>query len=920
MTPTRILPFPISEHQLANRLRVIVVPTGMPDVVSLQIPVQTGSRNEIEPGKTGFAHFFEHMMFRGTERFPPERYQEVLTNAGARSNAYTTDDYTNYHTTFSRDDLARILEIESDRFQHLQYSDEDFKTEARAVLGEYNKNSADPTEQLFEVMRDHAFTTHTYKHTTMGFLRDIEAMPNQLAYSRLFFDRWYRPEYTALIVAGDVSAETVLPLVEKYWGAWKAGTYRVEIPPEPAHAGPVYAHVPWDTPTLPWVTASFHAPAFSATNRAYAATDLAVDLWFGHSSELYRRLVDDEQLVDQLVAINPGNIDPGLITIAARVKDPGDVARVRDAILDTARAARNASVPARRLADAKSNLRYGFVRELDDTETIAATLARFAHYERTTRTLEDLFTSYAQVTAREVRDAARAVFTDAGLVLTTLSHAPLPGSLAQPGSLMRAPKRSRSREPLPLVLQPTPHPSLDVKLVFTVGSAHDPAGKEGLAALAAAMIAEGGSSEHRSDEIRKALFPMAASFTAQVDKEMTAFTARVHAETWRPFADLALPLLLDPGWREDDFARLRDAQRNILVQDLRSNNEEELGKERLQWNVFAGTPYAHPVWGTSAGLDAITLDDVRAFVGRHYTRANLTVGAAVAVPDALTTRLRAALALLPAGSPTPPPNVVVAHRPGLRVELIQKETRATAISLGHPIGVTRGHPDFVALWLARTWLGEHRSSVSHLYQRLREIRGLNYGDYAYIEAFPGGMFTFFPDANRARHHQLFEIWIRPVAPENAVMALRIALHELDTLVTRGLSERDFTVTRDYLLKSMPLLTATQDHRLGYALDARWHGTGDFTTDMRARLGQLDSNSVNAAMRRHLSAHDLDVVMIAPNASPLRDALLSDAPTTLTYDAPKPPQLLDDDRVIGARRFGLIPENVIITQVDEVFTR
>ena len=92
----------------------------------------------------------------------------------------------------------------------------------------------------------------------------------------------------------------------------------------------------------------------------------------------------------------------------------------------------------------------------------------------------------------------------------------------------------------------------------------------------------------------------------------------------------------------------------------------------------------------------------------------------------------------------------------MEVEIIEKETRATAISFGNPIAVTRAHPDYAALYLARTWLGEHRSSVSHLYQRIRETRGMNYGDYAYVEAFPRGMFQFFPDPNIARSAQIFE--------------------------------------------------------------------------------------------------------------------------------------------------------------------
>ncbi len=153
-----------------------------------------------------------------------------------------------------------------------------------------------------------------------------------------------------------------------------------------------------------------------------------------------------------------------------------------------------------------------------------------------------------------------------------------------------------------------------MKLLFTVGSAQDPKGKEGIAALSAAMVAEAGSKDLRIDEIKKAFFPMAASFDDQVDKEMTTFTAAVHRDNWKAFLDLALPMILDPGFREDDFARLKDAQLNALKNDLRANNEEELGKERLQQDVFAGTPYGHPVLGSVAGISALTLDDVKAFV------------------------------------------------------------------------------------------------------------------------------------------------------------------------------------------------------------------------------------------------------------------------------------------------------------------
>src|SRR5712675_735697 len=200
----KILPYPYIQEDLPNGLRLITIPTDYPNIVSLFIVVGAGSRNEVEPGKSGFAHLFEHLMFRGTPEFSPERYQNELQSAGAASNAYTSDDLTAFHTTFSKEDLPRILSMEADRFAHLSVPPAAFKTETLAVLGEYNKNSASPTSKLFETIRATAFKVHTYKHTTMGFLQDIQAMPEEYDYSRQFFDRYYRPEHTTIVVVGDV--------------------------------------------------------------------------------------------------------------------------------------------------------------------------------------------------------------------------------------------------------------------------------------------------------------------------------------------------------------------------------------------------------------------------------------------------------------------------------------------------------------------------------------------------------------------------------------------------------------------------------------------------------------------------------------------------------------------------------------------
>ena len=916
-----ILPFKATTKTLPNGLEVIVVPTGFPNIVSVQIPVLTGSRNEVEPGKSGFAHFFEHMMFRGTPTLPPDEYNAIITKAGARQNAYTTDDYTNYHVTFAKEDLETILRIEADRFQNLSYPVEAFKTESRAVLGEYNKNSANPIQKLYETMRAKAFTTHTYRHTTMGFIEDIEDMPNQYEYSKTFFQRWYRPENTAIIVAGDVDPAKVIPLVEKYWGGWKPGTGgQVAIPQEPPAKGAQYAHVPWQTPTAPWVTVAFRGPAFSETEKDAAAIDLFMNMNFGATSDVYRKLVEQEQKVDQFFAGGPDNADPELIYVFARVKKAEDALYVRDEILRAVAKARAEPVDARKLEEAKSNLRYSFTARLDNTDTIAGTLARFVRYRRSYDTVNNVFRVYESLTPADLDAAARKYFVDDSLLVTTLSQEKLPDGIATLPALASLLPAAAALDPQQFTVQKTELPQLRIKLLFDVGSAYDPKGKEGLAALTAAMISEAGSKAMRIDEINKALYPIAGAFTAQVDKEMTTFSMSVHRDNWPQFASVVMPQLLEPGFRPEDFDRLKTAQLNALTIDLRSNNEEELGKEWLQNRIFEGTPYGHTVLGAVEALESITLDDVRAFAKQHYTIGNLKVGVNGGVNDAVLTSLSAQLGRLPAGD-TPRVAGVTGKAPqGYQVDIIAKDTRATAISFGHPISVTRASQDFAALDVARAWLGEHRASMSHLYDRIREKRGMNYGDYAYIEAFPRGMYQFFPDPNIARQQQLFEVWIRPVVPENAHMALRIALHEVEKLVKNGLTQEQFEATRDYLMKNVYVKTSTANQQVGYALDSRWYGIGEYAEHMRAALAKLTVDDVNRAIREHIRPRDLQIVMITKDAEGLKQKLVSDEVSTIKYEAEKPQALLDEDKVIGSMKLGIRADAVRIVPAEDVFRR
>ena len=911
------------QKDLDNGLRVIVVPTDYPDIVSLQIPVQTGSRNEVEPGKTGFAHFFEHMMFRGTERYSSAEYSQIIKNAGGDQNAYTTDDYTNYHITFYKDDLERILELEADRFQNLSYTEEQFRTEALAVKGEYLKNFSNPIRQMLERLQDLSFQEHTYKHTTMGFFADIEAMPNQLEYSRVFFDRWYRPEKSAVILVGDLDPDETVALVEKYFGSWERGGYQVAIPAEPAPTGPKAEHIQWQGPTQPWLMFGFRGPAFDGRTPDTVAMDMVSELYFSQSSDLYQQLVLSEQSVDQLFAYFPDHKDPFLLVVAARLTDEAHAADVREAIFSTLARARTETIAPDKLEAVKSRLRYGFTAALSSSEAIARTLAAYTHFQRDPQIMNRAFAMLLRLTPADVRDYADRYFIDQSLVTVTVSSGPsLPGMDA-PLSLDNLARQAAQQElrEIRVIEQPSSQaPLVDVAYIFSAGAADDPPGKKGLAALTALMLTDAGSASRSIDEINSTLYPMAAGFRSQVDKEMIRLAGQVHKDNLNAWYDIASEQLLSPGWRESDFQRLKTQLINAVRTDLVANNDEELGKEALYEFIYGPDhPYGALNLGHIQDLENITLADVQAFYARHLTAEAATVAVAGGYPSAFVERVRADLQALPQRGMADPSAGLLAP-PGIDANqalLIEKETAGVAVSFGFPIDVKRGDPDWLALWLARSYLGEHRNSSALLYDRIREQRGMNYGNYAYIEYFPRGMFQFKPDTNLGREQQIFQVWLRPLRNnQDAHFATRVAVHELQRLVEEGIDTTGFEATRNYLTKYASLLADTQSRQLGYAIDGDYYGMGGFVEYVKNGLAKLSVRDVNRAIRKHLRAEKMKFVFVTADAEDLKTRLTAEQESPVSYNSGKPQPLLDEDQQI--QQLPLRFNSVAVIEAEQIF--
>jgi zinc protease len=469
-----------------------------------------------------------------------------------------------------------------------------------------------------------------------------------------------------------------------------------------------------------------------------------------------------------------------------------------------------------------------------------------------------------------------------------------------------------------VVERPSDSPLVTFRIVFITGAASDPAGKPGAASLTASMLAQGGTRDTTYKQILDAMFPMATSVSGQVDKEMTVISASTHVDNLEPFYKLLRAMLLEPGWREDDFNRLRDDAINFLQVNLRGNNDEELGKEVLYNEIYAGHRYGWHNTGAVSALRKMTVADLQSYYRANYTQANLVLGIAGGYSPEFLTRLKKDFAALPKGKPG---NLKI-PRPkparGISVTMVEKDTRAVAYSMGFPIEVRRGHPDYPPLLVAQSYFGQHRMSGGRLYERMRQVRGLNYGDYAYIEYFPRGMFQFEPDPNLARQSQIFQIWIRPVEPPTAHFTLRLALYELDRLLKQGLSREEFERSRSFLSKYVNLLMKTKRAELGYAIDSQYYGIPDYSTYIKTSLAKLTVDDVNRAIRKHLSMDGLRIVVIAKNCEDLKKKLLANEPSPMTYNAPKPPEVLEEDKIVEKWKIDVRPESVKIVPVDQVF--
>lgn len=462
-------------------------------------------------------------------------------------------------------------------------------------------------------------------------------------------------------------------------------------------------------------------------------------------------------------------------------------------------------------------------------------------------------------------------------------------------------------------------PIISFRIQFRVGSVNDPKGKEGLNQLTARLIAEGGYGDVTYKEMLEKLYPIAGRIRVFPDKEVTTFVADIHKDNVEKFWSIFEQVLTNPRMDENDFIRLKDFQMNYIKNTLRRENDENLGKYYLQTMIYENHPYGSIEAGKVSSLKSITLDDVKNFYKKFYNQSNLTIGIAGSFDQKFLDKIKKDLSKLPIGKP----NVVKLPKPqkieNIEVTLIEKKTPSTAISFGYPIDITRSNKDFYALMIANSYLGEHRTFNGVLMNKMRGDRGLNYGDYSYIENFIQDGGSTFPIPNIPRRQQYFSVWIRPVVNANRHFALRMAIREVEKLVKEGIPEKDFEETKQFLINYSKLWVQTQSRRLGYLMDSEFYGTGYFIDEIAKRLPKLTKKDVDNAVKKYLNFQNIKVAMVTEGAQEFSKDLISNKVSPITYQHSNISQhILDEDRYIQKYPLKINEKKLKIVNAEEVF--
>lgn len=396
----------VAEYKLENGLQVLILEDHASPVVSVQVWLKVGSRNE-SPGFTGVSHLIEHMIFKGTEKVGPEEYSRIVQKHGGTENAFTSMDMTVYYSVLPSSQLELILELEADRMVNAVFDPNEYVSERAVVMEERRLRENSPFSNLVEDLRATAFKVHPYRWPVIGWMSDLMQLDRDKAVE--YWKTYYVPNNATLIIAGDVDKEQALSLAKKYFGPLPRGADLANlIPEEPKQRGEKRVIVQREL-KIPLVGIAYHTPSFKDED-SFTLDVISSILSQGESSRLYREMVYNQQIVTSVGADTDSNLDPGLFTVYAVMQAGKEPDLAEKAILEEIERLKNEPVEDKELKKAVNGTLSYFISRQQSVRGQGMLLGRF-NLLWDYKLLEEYIDKLSAVTKEDITRVARKYFT-----------------------------------------------------------------------------------------------------------------------------------------------------------------------------------------------------------------------------------------------------------------------------------------------------------------------------------------------------------------------------------------------------------------------------------------------------------------------------------------------------------------------------
>jgi zinc protease len=874
---------PRLEHEtftLKNGLKVILSQDKQLPMVAVNLWYHVGPANEL-PGRTGFAHLFEHMMFQGSRHVAADTHFKLLEAAGASDINGTTDfDRTNYFQTVPSNQLELALWIESDRMGYL-LDVLDQKALANQIDVVRNERRQSVENQPYGIAEEALYQAlfpakHPYHGVVIGSHADLAAA--QLEDVQQFFRQYYTPNNASLAIVGDFDPAAARSLVEKYFGSLKRGPDVAKIT---ATTPPITAEkrlTVTDTVQLPRVYMSWLTPAIFKAGDADAQLAANI-LGGGKSSRLYKALVYDKQIAQQVSATQEPLILGSKFTIEATAR-PGHTAEELEAAINTElRRFTEKGPEATEVERARNTIESGLIQGLERLGGFggkADTLNRYEHYLGTPDYLQQDLQRYRAATAQTIKSVAeRYLQPSARVVLFAVpgekkvAAEPQPSPAAQasaggtqsvnpaepwrqtmpkPGAVKPARLPVPERFTLPngmtvLVSERRELPVVSAGLVFASGSGDNPADMPGLANFTAAMLDEGTTTRDALGIADEAARLGATLFTSSGMDQVQVFVTSLSRQ-FPAALGLMADVALNPTFPAEEIERQRASRLGALVAQ-KSNPAQTAA--RVMATALFGTahPYGYTEIGTEASNKALTREAMVKFREARLVPANaaLVVVGAISRQELETLATKAFSAWV--GKPAPRPEPGAARGTNARLVIVDSPGAAQTQLRVASLGVARRTPDYEAIEVMNTILGGLFTSRINL--NLREDKGYSYG--------AGSGFA----ARRHRGPFFVSTGVRTDATAPAVSEI---LKEIRLMREAPVTAEELALGKDSLMLSLPGRFETSAQAAGSFAELFVYDLGlDYYTKYVERVTGIDAAAAHAAATKHLAPEQVIVIAV-----------------------------------------------------------